>query len=514
MKVLLICPPPLAVVEPWIDTPSHARNSLAFIAGWLRQYPEYEIKIIEAKFERLSFKETVRRAVEFAPDIVGLTAYTAEIKPAAYVAGLIKKQLPKVITVIGGVHVTAIPRETLMEFPSFDYGIFGEGEITFSELCRAIREGEPVDGIKGLVYRQGNMVMKTAERERLLDQDALPIPAWDLMPRADVYFMQTERGCPFNCVFCLNHNGRVARKRSIDKVIEEMEMIIREYQPSQIEFGDELFSIDMKRTDALLDKMIERGIHKKISWVAQTHVRYVNYALLKKMKDANVQRLDMGVEAGDEDWLREMGKGTNVEMISRAFQEARRAGVETGGLFIFGHPNETVETIRNTIALAVKINPTLPMFSSMTPYPGTEVARLAAQGAGGYASISYDWDNYKMKLGSGIIYRNFTHRKLNLLMLEAYVRIYLQNHRYADFAKFLWDYRYAAWQLLKKIFFKEDVLVKRIQKPDDYEEIINAKYGLTNEDMVHAREYMSEIQKTELNRAKKLKPHLFAEQSA
>ncbi|MCX6200567.1 MAG: radical SAM protein [Bacteroidetes bacterium] len=511
-KVLLLCPPPVEVIEPWVDAPPYARNTLAFLAGYLRQFPGFKIKIIEAKFEQLSFDETLKRAVAFQPDLVGITAYTQEIKPAAYVAGLIKKALPQAVTVIGGVHITAIPRETLFEFPTFDYGVAGEGEITFAELCSALKSGEAIAEIKGLVYRNKQEVFLNPQRERLLDQDSLPIPAWDLMPKADIYFIHTERGCPFNCVFCLNHNGRVARKRSIDLVIEEMEMLIRDYNPSRIFFGDELFSVDMKRTAMLLDKMIERGIHKKITWDAQTHVKYVNFDLLSKMRAANVFRIDMGVETGDDNRLREMGKGTNAPMIAKAFSEAKRAGVKAGGLFIFGHPNETVESIRNTIRFAVKINPDLPMFGTMTPYPGTEVARLAAEGKAGYTGLSFDWDDYKMRLGSGLTYQHLTKRKLNLLMLEAYIKIYLFNHRYLDFAKFVWSYRFGAIQLLKKIFYKEDVLHERMKKPLDYDAVINSRYHIKAINMVQSREYFSEIQKAEMNRTKKEMPELLLSQ--
>src|SRR5579862_8458730 len=127
LNVVLICPPPVAVIEPWVDTPPYARNTLAFLAGYLRQFPGYNLKISEAKFERLSFADTVKRALDFNPDVVGITAYTQEIKPAAYLAGLLKKQKPGIVTVIGGVHVTALPRQTLMEFGSFDIAVVGEG---------------------------------------------------------------------------------------------------------------------------------------------------------------------------------------------------------------------------------------------------------------------------------------------------------------------------------------------------------------------------------------------------
>jgi anaerobic magnesium-protoporphyrin IX monomethyl ester cyclase len=504
LNVVLICPPVVEVIEPWVDAPPYTRDSLPFLAGYLRHHTPFKIKIIDAKFEQLSFEETVKRALEFNPDVVGLTAYTQEIKPAAYTAGLIKKLRPNVVTVIGGVHVTAVPEQTLKQFPSFDLAVAGEGELTFTELCLAISNNQGFEKINGLLYRNGSEIVSNPYRERIADLDTLPMPAWDLIPVPPIYFMHTQRGCPFSCTFCMNPNGRVARKRSVHLVIEEMQYIVNNFHPKQINFGDELFSVDMERTSQLMDAIIETGLNKKVMWDAQTHVKYVNYDLMVKMREANVYQLDMGVETGDPERLKEMGKGTHRELIAKAFSEAKRAGIKTGGLFILGHPNETVASIKNTIDLAVRINPTLPMFGTMTPFPGTLVAKLAAAKEGGYTGLSTNWDDYKMRLGSGLTYANFSKQQLNLLMLEAYVKIYLFNYRFADFIDFIWNYRKGAWQLLKKMMKREDVLSERLNTPADYDEVINSHYSISNQDMVQSREYFWGIQQLENNRLRKI----------
>ena len=267
-KILLINPPVLAVLEPWFDEPKFVRTAIAFLAGYLREYGDFEIKCIDSKFEKISFAETAKRAAEWKPDIVALTAFTNEIKPAAYTAGLIKKQIPGVITVIGGVHVTAIPEQTMREFPTFDIGVVGEGEETFLELCNELKKDEQqLMNVSGLVLRsnQGD-AFQTKARARILDQDSIPFPAWDLLPKAEEYYIHTVRGCPFNCVFCMNPNGKVARKRSIEKSVEEIEWLIKDFGAKRISFGDELFSVDMKRTDEMMDLMIERKIGENVSW--------------------------------------------------------------------------------------------------------------------------------------------------------------------------------------------------------------------------------------------------------
>ena len=153
MKILLINPPVFRVDEPWYDTPPFVRTGLAYIAGYIRQFPEFEVKIIDCKFERLNFDDTLKRVLEFNPDIVGLGAFTNEIKPAAYLAKLIKEQIPETIIVAGGVHLTAIPERTLDEFPEFDIGVVGEGEVTFYELCYALKYKKSLSEINGLVFR-------------------------------------------------------------------------------------------------------------------------------------------------------------------------------------------------------------------------------------------------------------------------------------------------------------------------------------------------------------------------
>lgn len=394
-KLLLLNPPVTAVFEPWFDKPDFVRTSLATLAGYIRSRSSISVQCLDAKFEGLSFNDTVEKVVQLEPDYIGFTAFTNEIKPSAYLAGLIKQVMPKSITIIGGAHITAMPQSTLKEFPTFDYGIFGEGEQTLLEFIKAHNTKSTIETIEGLVYRNGNNVIKNNERHRILDQDELPMPAWDLLPKAKEYYIQTIRGCPFTCVFCLNHNGRVARKRSVEKVVSEMEWLIDYAAPKRISFGDELFSIDINRTEELLDLMIEREIGKKVSWDIQTHVAYVNDTLFKKMKLANISKCEMGVEAGDNDILRKMGKGTNLDMIVRSFKLAKKYGIPTGSFLLLGQPNETLKSMWNTIKIGILINPTEPIIGTMVPYPGTEVAKLAAKGEAGFQLITTNWDEYQ-----------------------------------------------------------------------------------------------------------------------
>jgi anaerobic magnesium-protoporphyrin IX monomethyl ester cyclase len=511
-KLLLLNAPPIAILEPWFDAPEFVRTALAVLAGYFRENSDWEIKCLDAKYEKLTFEETVAKVKNYNPDVVGLTAFTNEIKPSAYLAGLIKRNLPTCTTVIGGAHFTAIPEETMAEFPTFDIGVIGEGEETLVEICNTIERGLDLKDIKGIVYRKGGTIIKNELRPRILEQDAMPMAAWDLLPPAKEYYIQTVRGCPFACLFCLNHNGKVARKRGVPKTIEEMEWLINDFGAKRISFGDELFSVDMKRTEALLDAMIQHKIGERVRWDIQTHVAFVDDNLLRKMKLANIDKIEMGVESGDELTLKRMGKGTTKEMILKAFATAHKYKLRTGSFFIIGQPNETHETIRNSLKLAIKINPSEPIFGTMVPYPGTEIARMAANGEGGYKLLTTNWDEYRKQLNGSMEINSIPRAALERYQLFGYVIVFLANFRFFDLLKFFWDYRIGAINLFQKALFGGKSTENFMTFPKDYNEVINSTTHLTMQQIIKSRETWKKLQSNEVKRAKELAPYLLDEQ--
>jgi len=505
MRVCLIYPPVLAVLEPWYDTPDFGRTGLAYLAGYLRQFEAFDIRIIDAKLERLNVEQVLERLSAFSPDLIGLTAFTNEIKPAAYLAYRVKQILPHSVTVIGGPHVTAIPTETLQEFPSFDIGVVGEGEQTLYELCKALLSATAdLNDINGIVFRSQNQLIVTPPRMRILDQDAIPFPAWDLLPPAKTYFVQSVRGCPLNCIFCMNPNGRVARKRSVENVMEELRWIIREYKPERISFGDELFSVDIPRTHQLLQAMAKEKIGEQVKWDVQTHVHFVTPALFADFRRANVERVELGIETGDADILRKMGKGTTLQAIEAACRAAKKEKVKIGSFFLLGQPNETRESIRKTIDLAVKINPDLPMFGLMTPYPGTEVARMAANGESGYRILSTDWDEYNKQIGGALEFAGMDRTKIEQIQVLAYAKVYLYNLRFVDFLRFLYTYRTAGWKVIKKILLREKSILNQRTKPADYDAFFQQqKTPFAVSSFTTAKENWDVYQRNEIKRINK-----------
>lgn len=451
LRVLLINPPPFKILEPWYDAPDFPRLGLASLAAYLRRNMPVEIMIIDAKLERETFTGVVKRGTAFSPDVVGLTAFTNEIEPAAHLARMLKAELPEAIFVIGGVHITALPVATLEEFESFDVGVVGEGEVTFLDLCRRLGAHASFTDVPGLVFRNGPSIVKTKPREKILDLDTIPLPAYDLFPRARYYWVMSQRGCPFTCSYCFNPNGRLPRQRSVAHVMAEIRMILDDLSAKEFRFADELFSANIPRTHELLDAMIAARVPGRSRFWVETHVAFVNAGLFRHLKKAGCFRVGMGIESGDEATLAKMHKGTNKTMIERAFLEAREAGIDTESFFILGHPGESWASMKKTISFAAKLNPTLPIFGVMVPYPGTEIGRLAAAKHKGYELHSLNWSDLNKQIGGGLSFGNLRRWQIELLQIFGYVTVFVRNRRWRSLLKFLWQYRAGGWNLFLKI---------------------------------------------------------------
>lgn len=449
MRIVLVNPPPFQRVDAY-DTPNFTRLGLACLAAQLRDSGTAEVAIVDGKFERLSHEAIVERVRSFRPDVVGLTAFTNEVKPAALVADAVKAYSPDVRVVIGGVHASVLPERTLAEFPSFDAVVIGEGEVTFDELAKTWARSGPLGSVDGICFRDGDEVVKNRERIRETELDRFPLPAWDLLPPSPRYLFMTQRGCAFRCTFCANPNGRLVRARSPEHVLEELEQIVRR-GGEELYMCDELFTANRERTHLLLDAMIAAGIGRRLRWSAQTHVNLVDRDLFAKMKAAGCFICGLGIETGDPEIMGRMKKGSTMARVVAARRAAREAGLPIEGLMIIGHPHETWDSAMRTVDFTVKLNPERPIVGVMVPYPGTEVAAMAERGEGGYRLLSRDWNDYNKQIGHALEFENLSRRQLEILQMLAYVKVFLLNRRFREFARFVWDYRSEGWAVLRKI---------------------------------------------------------------
>ena len=232
MKIALVNPPPLRRIER-DDLPFYPHLGLGYLAANLEKNGFDEILIIDAKLERKNINDVLCDLQLFHPEVLGITAMTHEIIQASKLGEQVKKLLPHCKTIIGGVHTSILPQQTLEEFPSFDYGISNEGEITLPLLISALTQKNDLDKIPSLSYRSDGFVKTTPSSDWMHDLDSIPFPAWNRFPKAREYPILTSRGCPFQCNFCHPY-GQKVRYRSPENVIEELDWVVSEFKPDII----------------------------------------------------------------------------------------------------------------------------------------------------------------------------------------------------------------------------------------------------------------------------------------
>lgn len=181
---------------------------LAYLAAVLQQ-DGFTVEVLDAQIEKLSLREFARAVKKINPEVVGITAFTEQVEEAGLAGRIIKRINPDIPVIVGGCHPTALPELTLKEFPDFDFAVFGEGEVTFLEAARALREAGSLRGILGVAGRKAGEIWVNSPRPFLPDLDALPFPAFELFPlkrypasyRLSKKYreipIQASRGCPY-----------------------------------------------------------------------------------------------------------------------------------------------------------------------------------------------------------------------------------------------------------------------------------------------------------------------------
>lgn len=444
---------------------------LAYLQGILRQNG-HQCEIFDAYNFSWDEITLVNKVKKYQPDLIGFTTITSDVKDTAETAKKMKKEIP-VSIVAGGPHVTALPKGTLGEFPSFDFAIYGEGEKTLLELVNTLVEKrDNFEEIKGLVFRKNGQVIQNESRPQLTEGelDELPFPEFDnYYSREDSIFTKkkpfedlgtwktkgynilTSRGCPFDCVFCMRVFGKKVRRRSPESVIAEMEYAIERYKVDSFTFTDEVFLSNTSKTRILLNMMIERNMSKRVKWSAMTRVNFVNKELISKARQAGCVNLQLGIESGDNEILKAIGKNITVDEIKRAVSIIKEEGITTGAFFILGHPNETKETIKRTIKLAIELNTSTVAIGIMVPFPGTEIYRMAQNNECGYRLLSRDWSLYDKYGGQVLEIENLPLKTLQIFQLRGYMSIYLKNFRLLDFTRLLLTYRQTAFHLIRRL---------------------------------------------------------------
>lgn len=356
---------------------------LASVGGFLREQG-IEVSILDQYTECLSLDEVESRIADFGPGIIGYSATTPNYYAAINFARAIRQRFPDIPTVFGGHHPSALPTETLVE-DCVDYVIRDEGEHTLHELALALEAGGPLETIHGLSFMRGGECVHNPPRAPL-DVDAIPFPAYDLLPLHDydspsyfkfaspTYHMHATRGCPFRCSYCINADLAVSvkyRRMAISRVVDQMEMLVDQYGARQLQFCDPMFPLSPKHGIEFAEEIMRRGLHRKVVWNISTRPDILNEEMVNAMAKAGCRGVVFGIETNVPELLAGVHKQFDIDRVREGCRLCRKAGMVVSAGFILGFPGETKEMSQQTIDFSKSLDIHYAQYSILVPYPGT-----------------------------------------------------------------------------------------------------------------------------------------------
>ena len=402
IDVLLIAPsaPSLYTEEAFSVSENMAPPlGLCYLASCLKD-AGFSVAIEDFHIERKDPSAVVALVEKLQPTIVGISATTPAFPAATMIARNVREASPGVRVVLGGMHGTFCYPEALAS-GCFDVVVIGEGEVTLVEYARhVIHRAMRLQDIRGIAFSDDSReLVKTAPRTPIENLDLVPFPSKDLL-KIERYdqkgAMITSRGCTANCVFCAcaAFAGRHFRFRSPENVVDEIAHHIDRWDVRQFEFHDDAFTLNKERAMRICDLIIKRC--PSIEWGCQSRVTGFDQRMAESLCEAGCKCVQFGVESGNEEVLDSIGKGITLSEAQAAVIAARKAGIPNIiASFIIGHPNDTRETVNDTVDFAKRLidhGATGTPISVLTPFPGTSVYHRAAQM--GIIIENLDWEDY------------------------------------------------------------------------------------------------------------------------
>ncbi len=345
----------------------------------------FEVTLLDQVASEVDNAALLDRLRRERPGLVGISCLTPVMgNVAALVAGL-RRDLPGVPVVMGNTHATVFARELLSQ-GLCDAVVHGEGEPGLLELARAVRDGRPLAGAAGVDCAGADgQVIAGPPRPPLPDLDALPRPAWHLLdlslyekvpmlclPDGPTLSIQASRGCYYRCTFCSQDQlFKKFRHRSVGSVVDEMAYFLAHRGVRRFVFIDANFPFTRDFGFAFCAELRRRGLHRELQWLTETRPDMVDRELLGAMKAAGLHLIMYGFEVGNQAILDSLDKGFTLAQAREAMRLTREAGIYTLGLFMLGMPGETVQTCRQTIALAKELDCDMVKFNIAVPLPGS-----------------------------------------------------------------------------------------------------------------------------------------------
>ncbi len=390
----------------------------------------HNVRFLNGAF--MSHAEILKEVSDYRPEVVGIYSTAFGWRGALRTASAVREALNNVFIIAGGPYPVAVQEKCLLDSKDIDAVVTGEGEITVNEIINNLLADKNLAGVEGVIFREGDNIIRNQPRPLIKDLDSIPFPARELLgdsrayipppatyKRKPVAVIMTARGCNRRCIFCFQIDKKRKsgiRYRSVDNVMKEIELCLKQGY-KEIKFIDDTLAADYDRAMELARRITEKKLD--FTWFASACVNQVDKPLLKAFKEAGCWAILFGAESGVQKNLNAVRKGITLDQTRRAVKAAKEAGLTVYTPFIFGIPGETFEEALKTIEFACEINPDIANFHAITPFPGTELYDNIDK----YGTMSSDLTDFTYQ-GAAFIPYSMTRDEITMLRQIAFRRFY------------------------------------------------------------------------------------------
>lgn len=356
-----------------------------YISSYLKKHGhQVELFLSNGSTERL-----VSEVLAYDPQIIAFSCTSGSHQWASVIAGEIQKKRKEILSVMGGPHPTFYPEA--IHQPHIDVIVQGEGEEAMLDIVEAVVAGQSIDSIANTIHlKDGKMVINPV-RSLIDELDVLPPPDRSLyykytyLRKNPNKHVITGRGCPFQCTFCCNKaykelyagKGKVVRRHSVARVIDDIRELRDRYGLSTVRFDDEVFILSPRWIGEFLE-CYEREIHLPFSCLLRADL--LTKELGRALKNAGCYIAYFGIESGNDALRNEvLKKKVTREHILNTAAILRECGIKSGTFNMLGLPGESLDNAFETVTLNQEIRADLPWCSVLQPYPRTELEEIAVR---------------------------------------------------------------------------------------------------------------------------------------
>lgn len=385
------------------------------------------------------------------PDFICFSTTTSSFLDGIRLANRVKGILPTARIVFGGVHMSSLRERLLADYPVIDYGVVGEGEETLRELVES--NGDNLNAIAGLVFRDREQIIFNGFRKKLIDMDALPFPAYEKLygfpggyrlpifsyPKAPNTTIITSRGCPYTCSYCDRSVYRnTYRYNSPEYMLKYLNYLQQRFRIKHVNIYDDTFTLHRKRVIDFCNIKIESG--NKMTFNCAARTEQLDSEMLVLLKKAGCWMISIGIETGDptllkrhRSYLSSHPMQNPLENIRDMIILIRKHGMRVKGLFMLGLPGETRASIRRSMDYVLSLPLDDFNLSKLTPFPGSPIY----QDINRFGNFEENWELMNAA-NFTFIPEGFTKGSLEKHHLEFYRRYFSRGRIMLGYASMIW----------------------------------------------------------------------------